>query len=117
MWQYAVHTADSLSLILIVGLETHKFTIIFKNGIFGLILSLCVVKLFYTVNFLFYILQIIAFTLEFMYCSGMVIVHYNILLDDENILESALENYSKDGKNMDNQKKMTNYPPPYSQIV
>lgn len=94
-----------------------KAWIIFKVVIFGLFLCQCVVKLFYTGKLLFIILQIIAFTLGFMYCSGMVIVHYNILLDDENILESALENYSKDGKNMDNQKKMTNYPPPYSQIV
>jgi hypothetical protein len=94
-----------------------KAWIIFKFVILGLILPLCMVKLFYAGQFEMTILQTIAFTLGFIYCSGLVIVHYNILLDDENVLESALDNFSRNGNNIDNQMKITDDLPPYSQIV
>ena len=94
-----------------------KAWIIFKFVISGLVLSLNMVKSYFTSHVLINILQIIAFTLGYMYCSGMVIVHYSILLDDEKVLESALDNFRKNGNNISYQKKMTDYPPPYSQIV
>jgi len=94
-----------------------KAWIIFNLVILGFVLALNMVQLLFAGQFLTTILQIIVFTLGFMYCFGMVIVHYNILLDDENILKSALNNYTKNGNNMDNQKQMTDFPPPYSQVV
>ena len=77
---------------------------------FGLFLS---GSLFHSEQIWFFVLQTFGLTLAFMYASGMVIVHYNILLDDEKLLGSALNNFSKE----DDQKKMSVDPPAYSQVV
>ena len=73
---------------------------------FELILFLRMVELFYAGKVLINILQIIAFTLGVIYCSGMVIVHYNILLDDDNLLGSALGNVSNGKNKADDQMKL-----------
>eukprot|EP00091_Calanus_sinicus_P019358 TRINITY_DN482_c0_g1_i1.p1 TRINITY_DN482_c0_g1~~TRINITY_DN482_c0_g1_i1.p1 ORF type:complete len:252 (-),score=56.85 TRINITY_DN482_c0_g1_i1:107-862(-) len=94
-----------------------KAWIVFKLVFLGLFLAMCMVKLFIAGQVLSTIIQLIMFTLGFMYCSGMVIVHYNILLDDENVLESALENFSNKGYYLDNQQQIKDDPPAYSQTV
>eukprot|EP00091_Calanus_sinicus_P019365 TRINITY_DN482_c0_g2_i3.p1 TRINITY_DN482_c0_g2~~TRINITY_DN482_c0_g2_i3.p1 ORF type:complete len:249 (+),score=58.90 TRINITY_DN482_c0_g2_i3:79-825(+) len=94
-----------------------KAWIIFKFVILGLVLAMCMVKLFIAGQVLSTFIQLIMFTLGFMYCSGMVIVHYNMLLDDENVLESALENFSNKGHYLDNQKKNKDDPLAYTQTV
>ena len=64
--------------------------IIFKCVILGLILPVCIVNSFLTGEVLLIILSALFYTLTILYSSAMVIVHYNILLDDENVLGSAL---------------------------
>ena len=83
-----------------------KAWIIFKIVILGLILAVCVVNMFLTGQVLLIIPGWLLYTLTILYSSGMVIVHYNILLDDENVLQSALDNFSKENHGLDNQKKI-----------
>jgi len=64
------------------------------------------------------VLQVIALILLYSYSTGMVIVHYNIVLEDQNVLDSALENFSNEKPSkIDMNSMMTDLQPPYSQVV
>ena len=79
---------------------------------FGLVGSLWGRTLLQTTLHLFFMV------LEFLYNSGMVIVHYNILLEDQNVLESALQNFSNEKPSkIDMDTRIRDLPPPYSYVV
>jgi len=69
-------------------------------------------------NLLKTVFQLFVMVLQFLYTSGMVIVHYNILLQDQNVLESALQNFSNEKPSkIDMDTRMRDLPPPYSYVV
>merc|ERR1712142_893897 len=88
--------------------------IIFMIVIFTINIIMYLVGCILTKNFLSTILLMILQTKFFLYILGMVIVHYNILLDDQNLHESAIENFSHE-KHVDSER--TELPPPYSHVV
>jgi len=60
------------------------------------------------------ILLLIAFFLTYMYNSSMVIVHYNIVLEEHQVLE----NFSHENpRKIDMTEEMMDQPPPYSLVI
>jgi len=64
------------------------------------------------------LLLLMAFLLTCVYNYSMVIVHYNIVLEDQQILQSALENFSHENPSkIDMTTHMDVLPPPNSQVI
>jgi len=87
--------------LLLHGIRTRspgkiKPWIIFKFVIFALTLSLGLVSSILSGTYLQAIIHLFIVVLAFLYTSGMVIVHYNILLEDQDVLGSALHNFSNE---------------------
>jgi len=92
--------------------------IIFMIVCFALTLISALVGSFLGGNILKTMFQLFVMVLQFLYTSGMVIVHYNILLEDQNVLESALQNFSNEKPSkIDMDTRMRDLPPPYSYVV
>lgn len=69
-------------------------------------------------SFLQTTLQLCFMVLQFLYTCGMVIAYYNILLEDHNVLESALQNFSNEKQSkIDMDTRISDLPPPYSNVV
>merc|ERR1719350_705744 len=101
------------SSLLLHGIRTKnpiimKPWIVFKIVMFCLQLSMSFI---WSLNYgmiLIMGLQVIAVILFYSYSTGMVIVHYNIVLEDQNVLGSALENFSNEKpSNIDMNSMMT----------
>ena len=68
--------------------------------------------------FLVSTLELLIVVLVLIYSSSMVIVHYNIVLEDQNILESSMQNdtiYKPIKADIDT--TIVDLPPPYSQVI
>ena len=94
-----------------------KAWIMFKCVFIGLLHASIVRNMFLPEKVWQKILGLFLYALTLLYCSGMVILHYNILLDDENLLGSAINNLSNGKDQDDDQKKLLDDPPAYSQAV
>ena len=104
--------------LLLHGIRTNssgkiRAWIIFQFVLLGIVFSLGLLNVF-TLN-MFGIIGSIGYFLALMYASGIVIVHYNIVLEDENGLDPALGNV--ESKKTYLHKNMTDCLPPYSKIV
>jgi len=109
--------------LLLHGIRTRspskiKPWIIFKIVCFALILIFGLAGSVVGRTFLQTMLQLFFMVLEFLYTAGMVITHYNILLEDQNVLESALQNFSNEKPSkIDMDTRISDLPPPYSNVV
>merc|ERR1712002_325476 len=109
--------------LLLHGIRTRspgkiKPWIVFKIVCFALTLITVFTGSILERSFLKLMFQLLVIILGFLYTSGMVIVHYNILLEDQNGLESALQNFSNEKPSkIDMDTKLGDLPPPYSYVV
>jgi hypothetical protein len=113
------------SSLLLHGIRTKNHRIInlwivFIIVIFCLQLWLCVVWSLKhgMIEIIVVMIQVIVMDLLCSYSTGIVIVHYNIVLEDQNVPDLALENISNENPSkIDMNSMMTDVPPPYSQVV
>merc|ERR1712179_305847 len=109
--------------LLLQGIQTRsprkiKPWIIFRIVFFALTLTVGMAGSVMGRSFLQTTLHICFIVLQFIYTCGMVIVHYNILLEDQNVLESALQNFSNEKPSkIDMDTRISALPPPYSNVV
>ena len=95
--------------LLLHGIQTRRpgmitAWIIFQCVMFAILLVLCILNIIFSFELVpfilgrsFYdsILLLLLTVLAFFYTSGMVIVHYNFLLEDPNVLDSAIPDISR----------------------
>jgi len=115
--------------LLLAGIRTkntkkiHSW-IIFKFVFFCIIVSAAVPGLMYTGSTS--LISIVAYLPNFVYSVGMVIVHYNIIIEDEKIAETVMNNITttetengekKQNLEFSNPMSENEIPPPYSEVV
>jgi len=88
------------------------FVLVFSFSLFCFIFSL------FNGFFIITVLLLIAFFLTCVYNYSMVIVHYNIILEEQQILQSALENFSHENNSkIDKTGQMDDLPPLNSHVM
>jgi len=101
-----------------------KVWIIKKFVLFGLTVCAGIPGLMY--NGRSSVMSIVAYFVNFLYCVGMVIVHYNIIIEDEKIAETVMNNITttetengekKQNLEFSNPMSENEIPPPYSEVV
>ena len=94
-----------------------KHWIIFMCVMLAIFLPVVLCGSFFVGTIMWTILLLVGGVIAFSYSSIMVIVHYNILLENQNVLDSVVQNFCYDKHNkIEMSTKAEELPPPYSQV-